>query len=1333
MEVAGLVASVIAITGLAAHVWDICARYASETKGAAEDIKALGDKVEEIRILLDDLGKLLEGPGREKLTTTSSLSETLRKCQIELETLKKRIEPPAGSFLSHNLVTNPTKKSRSKRIREVLRISNKDAKGERSALLQVLRWPLDKSETKRILFRLNDTGSILQSALEIDQTRILLDIDLKTSGAPLNLVVADGASYGSYGNEDEPHCMENTREDILETIKNWALNPSSKSLFWLSGAAGTGKSTVARTVARFLQDQKILGGSFFFKRGDDSRSNASKFFSTLASNLSEYDRNMGPFLRRTLEMKPGIQKRQLVDQFEELLLKPLQLIKHNRYTILVIDALDESLFLERKFQEIKEKHIRKGTLPDDWPEDGTIARLVKMSTPLFIVAATISRFLDDHKFNPQDQLEEIFIKQRSLIHMDPRKSLYEMYHQIFERYFRNTTEYDTMKAMTDFQDIVGTIVLLEYPLSTLSLAPLIRKEESAIKFRLEGFHSVVHIPREPNGPVKIFHLSFREFLLSTAKDTRFKVDECQVHRNIATWCIQLLGKRLKRNICGLSSPGVLRSEVSIDIINKALPPEVRYASKYWAQHWMKAQEEIGDDHEVHKFLEEFLLEWLESTSLLGFTSDGIYNITDLEAIVSRGRSCQLSGLLTDIKRFMLFNRQTIEKAPLQVYLSALLFSPSDSIVKQKYYPEFLAWVEIPPYVLSSWSPQLLTLENEQEQCVWSCFAFAPDGKSLAARCGTIIRIWDCISGAVKHHFKIAELGDFEEKDMYTISRELDSLAYLPDGTCLIIGSSDGIYLWDFNSGILMHKVTPDKAKSITKITVFPNGELLASGRENGAIEIWSLDSWKLVQSFHGHTERLKILQISPNGKLIASVSNYWGRGIILWDPVSGNILAHLSLPALSEEIIASSSDSRTVCYNVETQSPKLLWDRPNLGYSGSTEAMVFLTDRILLVSRGELIQLIDIHSLESMGEICSHLDGEKIRHLEISPDRNILASLGGPNRISLWDMKSHDKFEDMSLGGLYQETTWLALSPDCEFLAAGCSGDEYIVMLWKVTFSGLSLAFELEMDFDTGGVEGGAFSPNGKLLATLGCLTEELRVWDTETGQEILVRPGLPYRKDPLVSDPDPGYAARVAFTADSSILAAALESNRKIFIFDLASRPPILTHEFDFDGKWVHYMCFSRDGGFLLLVSDWPAPEGLVTLWSTKNWEKLEILEKASTWDTGIRSLQNGRVLEIKTSQGPVFFDLTGSSMLPNSARTDPRGYIGISPNGEWITQNGENVLLVPPAFSLGIAQAAFETLGSTIGFAYNNRVNLMRFGAVDSVKELVLKKFISGPSDRR
>jgi cytidylate kinase len=66
----------------------------------------------------------------------------------------------------------------------------------------------------------------------------------------------------------------------------WVDEGDEKRIFWLNGMAGTGKSTIARTIARKYHDENYLGASFFFSRGGGDVSHAGKFFTSIAVQLA---------------------------------------------------------------------------------------------------------------------------------------------------------------------------------------------------------------------------------------------------------------------------------------------------------------------------------------------------------------------------------------------------------------------------------------------------------------------------------------------------------------------------------------------------------------------------------------------------------------------------------------------------------------------------------------------------------------------------------------------------------------------------------------------------------------------------------------------------------------------------------------------------------------------------------------------------------------------------------------------------------------------------------------------------------------------------------------
>src|SRR5947208_992994 len=97
-------------------------------------------------------------------------------------------------------------------------------------------------------------------------------VDKKTDNLHENIdlakvPVAKGASLDAHIDEHNTRCLANTREELLRHIIEWAKDRNGKPIFWLNGMAGTGKSTIARTVAQLFADYDQLGASFFFKNG----------------------------------------------------------------------------------------------------------------------------------------------------------------------------------------------------------------------------------------------------------------------------------------------------------------------------------------------------------------------------------------------------------------------------------------------------------------------------------------------------------------------------------------------------------------------------------------------------------------------------------------------------------------------------------------------------------------------------------------------------------------------------------------------------------------------------------------------------------------------------------------------------------------------------------------------------------------------------------------------------------------------------------------------------------------------------------------------------------
>lgn len=144
-------------------------------------------------------------------------------------------------------------------------------------------------------------------------------------------------------------CTPETRSEIIGKLKAWAKDTFTESspIFWLSGLAGTGKSTIAYTVCQYLKEENLLGASFFCSRNDPNARDRKNIIPSIVTQLLHCGGAL--FATALCALPLGTILPDNKQHVNELLVQPWLRArasepdprKRHQHLVVVIDALDE--------------------------------------------------------------------------------------------------------------------------------------------------------------------------------------------------------------------------------------------------------------------------------------------------------------------------------------------------------------------------------------------------------------------------------------------------------------------------------------------------------------------------------------------------------------------------------------------------------------------------------------------------------------------------------------------------------------------------------------------------------------------------------------------------------------------------------------------------------------------------------------------------------------------------------------------------------------------------------------------------------------------------------
>ncbi|QRV95125.1 Vegetative incompatibility protein HET-E-1 [Ceratobasidium sp. AG-Ba] len=917
-------------------------------------------------------------------------------------------------------------------------------------------------------------------------------------------------------------CTHNTRVDVLRELQEWASGASPERIYWLNGMAGTGKTTITYSFCEQLEKNEMLGASFFCSRQLPECRDVNRIVSTIAYQLSRASLPFLHIISPLLKDNPDVYNKRINDQFEQLIVQPVNKVKDALPTnlVIVIDALDEcdantgvadildillayapglplrffvssrpdSNILDRMRMkqgegintEMRLHELGRTAVQTDIRtylnaqlnprlnlSEASLSILVERSGVLFIYASTAVRYITADNFaRATKRLKEVLATSGGS-QGGNTSEIDNLYAAVLGAAFDDPCL--THSDRKEMRMVIHTVVCAQEPLSIEVMAGLLGFDATdSVIASLRPLFSVLQV--SPAGVITTLHESFRDFLLDKSRSGQFYCDQVEHHTSLSEFCFEQISIPPQFNICGIKSSYFYDEQVPglKEEINKSISATLFYACRYWGAHVASARERRSLIDRMLEFFSQRLFLWMEIMNLKNCFADGI------KLLHQFNKWSKVSSKLRD-NGVSLMNRQAATWVQYDVqelafdgwmFMNHCWSSPVLLSTPHIYVSALLFWSEQSAIESHYWLEQSKMMGKHSTAMnirkTLPVITMETEGEATCvaySACGEYIAVGlDDCTVQIWDSYTGQEV--VEPMEGHTES--VTSVRYSPDGAYIVSGSHDKtVRIWSARTGEQVGQPLHGHTESVTSVGYSPDGAYIVSGSYDKTVRIWSARTSKQVgQPLHGHTEAVTSVGYSPDGAYIVSGSH--DNTVRIWSARTGKQVRQ----PLHEHTLRVTS----------------------VGYSPDGAYIVS-------GSHDRTVRIWSARTGEQVGQpLHGHTDG--VRSVGYSPDGAYIVSGSWDNTVRIWSAHTGEQVGQP----LHGHTHWVrsvGYSPDGAYIVSG--SEDNTARIWSAR-TGEQVGQPLHGH--TQEVTSVGYSPDGAYIVS-GSYDETVRIWSARTGEQV--------------------------------------------------------------------------------------------------------------------------------------------------------------------------------------------------------------------------------------